>query len=218
MLKWICAVALLAAASGEAQAQKTKLPDRPLKKITDFDPAPIKEGLGVLKQGGECTVNYIVAASGKAKDITADCSVPDMAPYVVRTVQGAEWEAEIVDHEFFDSYPQRQIFKFGTVANAAPDPRGEKAPILVTGVEPKDVERAIARTEQEGTCAVKFTVGADGKPKDIVPNCTSPALDPHISEAVAKMRFTPAQKDGAPTDWPGMSMPMNLAKPERPKE
>ena len=81
-------------------------------------------------------------------------------------------DAEIFDGELFDSEPIKQTFKFGAVSAPAVDPRGEKAPVLVTGIEPKDVERAINRVDKEGTCDVKYTVGADGKPKDIVPNCT----------------------------------------------
>lgn len=212
MLKWVCAVALATAAVSPALAQKPG--DKPAKRIKEFDQTAMKEGLGVLKQGGECTVNYIVSDKGKAKDISADCSVPDMAPYVVRTVESAEWEPEIFDGEAFDSYPIKQTFKFGTVAGTTVDPRGEKSPVLMTGIEPKDVERAINRVDVAGTCAVKYTVAADGKPKDIVPNCTEAALDPHIAEAVARMKFEPGLKGGQPTDWPGMSMPMNLTIPE----
>ena len=212
MLKWICAVGLAAALASPAMAQKPD--DRPAKRIKEFDQSAIKEGLGILKQGGECTVNYIVSDKGKAKDISADCSVPEMAPYIVRTVESAEWEPEIFDGEPFDSYPIKQTFKFGTVAGPTVDPRGEKSPVLVKGVEPKDVERAINRVDAAGTCEVKYTVGADGAPKDIVPNCTVSALDSHIAEAVARMKFEPGEKDGKPTDWPGMSMPMNLKIPK----
>ena len=28
-----------------------------------------------------------------------------------------------------------------------------------------------------------------------------------------KMKFEPGQKDGKPTDWPGLNTPMNLTKP-----
>ena len=216
MLKWICAVALLAAVPvGEAMAQpQEKLKDRPLKRIKDFDTAPIKEGIAAIKQNGECTVTYIVGTDGKAKDVTADCTVPDYAPYAIKAIQSGEWEAEITGGELFDSYPIKQPFRFGSVTAAAVDPRGEKGPVLITNIEPKDVERAINRIDQEGKCDVKYTVGADGKPKDIVPACDFPALDPHISEAVSKMRYEPGLKGGKPTDWPGMSMPMNLTKPK----
>ena len=61
---------------------------------------------------------------------------------------------------------------------------------------------------------MKFTVGADGKPKDIVPELRSRAEYNALSlEAIAKMEFEPGQKGGQPTDWPGMSMPVNLTKP-----
>lgn len=206
MLKWFCAAALAMSVVSPALAQKPA--DRPLKKIKELDQTPIKEGLTALKLGGECTVNYIVATTGKAKNITADCTVPEMAPYAVRAVESGEWEAEIVGGDLFDSYPQRQIFRFGTTVVA--DSRGEKGPTLVTGIAQRDIDKAIDVVKQEGACDVKFTVGADGVPKDIVPSCTPSMFDSHIIEAVKKMKFNPGLKGGQPTDWPGMNAPMKL--------
>jgi hypothetical protein len=212
MLKWVCAAALTLAVASPALAQKPA--DRPAKQTKPFDQTAMKEGMAVVKQGGECTVTYVVSKEGKAKDIKPDCTVPEMAPYVVRTLETADWTPEIFDGEIFDTEPIKQIFKFGGPAAPAVDPRGEKAPVLVKTVEPKDVERAISRTGKEGTCDVKYTVGADGVPKDIQPNCSEEALNKHIAEAVARMKYEPGQKGGQPVDWPGMSMPMNLTKPE----
>jgi hypothetical protein len=210
MLKWVCAVAFALTAASPALAQKPA--DRPAKQTKPFDQTAMKEGIGVVKQSGECIVTYVVSKEGKAKDVKADCTAPDMAPYIVRTVETGEWQPEIFDGEIFDTEPIKQAFKY-TAAKPAVDPRGEKAPVLVKGVEAKDIERAISKTKKEGSCDVKFTVGANGSPKDIVPNCTEAALNSHIVEAVAKMKYEPGQKGGQPTDWPGLSMPMNLAKP-----
>ncbi len=210
MLKWISAVALTMSVASPALAQKPA--DRPLKMIKQLDQAPIKEGLTAFKKGGECTVNYIVATTGKAKNITADCSVPEMAPYAVRAIESGEWEAEIVGGDLFDSYPQRQVFKFGT--NVVADPRGEKGPTLITGIGQGDIGRAISAVKKEGACDIKFTVGADGVPKDIVPGCTPSEYDTYIVEAMKKMKFSPGLKGGQPTDWPGVSSPIKLAKQE----
>jgi hypothetical protein len=117
-----------------------------------------------------------------------------------------------MDGDPITSLPKRQAFKFASTAVTA-DPRGEKAPVLVTGVEPKEISRVINTVDKPGTCDVKFTVGADGKPKDIQPNCTESAFNDGIAAAVSKMVYQPGQKGGAPTDWPGMSMPMTLTKP-----
>jgi hypothetical protein len=215
MLRWICALALFACAAAPALAQddvKTDLKDRPLKQIKDFDPEPIKEGMRTTGQTGSCTMTFIVGVNGKARNITADCPSPDFVPYVVRAVEGAEWEAEVVGGYIFASDPVKRIFKFGTTS--APDPRGEKGPVLVKNIEQKDVERVINKVDDAGTCNVTYTVGADGKPKDIQPNCSTPAFNPGIAEAVGKMQFQPGQKGGQPTDWPGMTMPMNLTKPK----
>ncbi|HEY7797267.1 MAG TPA: hypothetical protein VIA80_00765, partial [Hyphomonadaceae bacterium] len=148
MLKWICAVALAATAASPALAQKPK--DRPAKQTKPFDQAAMKEGMAVIRKEGECIVTYVVSKEGKAKDIKPDCTVPEMGPYVARTVESAEWEPEIFDGEIFDTEPIKQIFKF-TAAGPPADPRGEKAPVLVKGVEPKDVERAISKTKKEGS-------------------------------------------------------------------
>ena len=43
-----------------------------------------------------------------------DCTHPEMAPYIVATIETGAWEPEIFDHEFFDSFPIRQIFNYGT--------------------------------------------------------------------------------------------------------
>ena len=67
--------------------------------------------------------------------------------------------------------------------------------------------------KEEGTCSLKYTVGADGVPKDIVPGCAPAAYDPLIVEAVKKMKFQPGQKGGQPTEWPGLTSSLKLTKP-----
>jgi len=212
MLKWVCVAAASLALAGPAFAQKTDLPDRPAKQTTQFDVAAMREGNMLLKANGTCTAQYIVGANGRAKDITVDCTHPDMATYVSRTIETGVWDAEVLEKEFLDSLPMRQIFNYGTGA-AGPDPRGEKSPTLVDGLRERDISAAIAKVDKEGMCDVKYTVGADGKPKDVQPNCTPDEYNDLIIAAMAKMVFTPGQKGGAPTDWPGISMPVKLAKP-----
>lgn len=214
MLKWMCLVVAATALATPAFAQKTDLPDRPAKQLNTFDVTAMKEGNAILKLNGSCTAQFIVSAEGKAKDITTDCTHPEMGAYVARTIETGVWEPEIFDHEFFDSFPMRQIFNYGTGVGGVVDARGEKSPVMKTGVEPKDIQRAINQVDSEGTCDVRYTVGADGKPKDIQANCTPEAYNQKISDAIAKMEFTPGQKGGAPTDWPGMSMPVKLTKPK----
>ena len=209
----VCALALAAFVGAPAYAQNTKttLADRPMKQIKDFDPEPIKEGMKTTGQSGLCTASFIVGENGKAKNIAVDCPSPDFIPYVVRAVEGAEWEAEVVGGYFFSSRPRKQMFKFGTVVAAAVDPRGEKPPSMIKGVQEADLAKVIQRLKQEDRCDLKFTVGADGVPKDIQPNCTAEAANPPLLEAIAKMKFTPAEKGGVATDWPGMSMPVSIA-------
>lgn len=214
MLKWICAVALgvMVTSPAWAQDEKASGPDRPARQTTQFDTTAMKEGNATLKLSGSCKAQYVVSAKGKAKSISVDCTHPEMAQYVVRTIETGVWEPEIFDGYYFDTDPRNQIFNYGSGPPAV-DPRGEKGPVLQTGVEQKAINRAIIKIDQPGTCDVKFTVGADGKPKDIAPNCTPEAYNVPIGEAIGAMVFVPGQKGGAPTDWPGMSMPLNLTKP-----
>lgn len=208
----VCALALAAFAGAPAFAQnvKTTLADRPMKQIKNFDAEPIKEGIKATGQSGLCTATYIVGEDGHAKNIVADCPSPDFVPYVVRAVEGAEWEAEVVGGYFFASKLRKQQFQFGAAA-AAVDPRGEKPPSMLKTISEPDLAKVIQRLKQEDRCDLKFTVGADGVPKDIQPNCTVEAANPPLIEAVQKMKYTPAEKGGAPTDWPGMSMPVSIA-------
>lgn len=213
MQTWMCAIAASLALAAPAFAQKTDLPDRPAKQITEFDVSAMREGNTLLQASGSCTAQYIVGANGRAKDITVDCTTAEMAPYVVRTIETGVWEPEVLEKEFLDSLPMRQMFNYGT-GPAGPDPRGEKSPILVDGLRERDITNAIAKVDEEGTCEVKFTVGANGKPKDVQPNCTPEGYNDLIVAAMARMQFQPGQKDGQPTDWTGMSMPIKLTKPK----
>jgi hypothetical protein len=211
MLKWMCAVAAAMALAAPAFAQKTDLPDRPAKQLTQFNVAAMQEGNAALKANGSCTAQYIVSVEGKAKDVTVDCMHAEMAPYVARTIETGTWEPEIFDGEFFDSFPMRQVFNYGTGASGV-DPRGEKSPVMETGIEPRDIQDAMADIGKEGVCEVKYTVGADGKPKDIQPNCTPEDFNKPITAAIGNMEFKPGEKGGQPTDWPGLSMPLKLGK------
>jgi hypothetical protein len=213
MKAWICAVALSLGVTAPAFAQKTDLPDRPAKRMSDFDPTAIREANATLQVSGLCNVQFIVTAAAELSDMSIDCTHPEIVPAVEKTMRSATWQAEILEGEFFDSFPMREAFKYGTNP-AAEDPRGQKAPIMQDGIVPRDIEKALNQINQEGSCDVKFTVGANGKPKDIQPNCTPPEYNDLIVAAMGRMNYTPGEKDGAATDWPGLSMPLKLTKPK----
>ena len=108
MKAWICAVAISLGCAAPAFAQKTDLPDRPVKQITPFDTTAIKEGNTLLRPpASTCTATYVVSVEGKAKDISVDCPHPDIAPYVIKTIETGVWEPEIFDGYFFDTEPIR---------------------------------------------------------------------------------------------------------------
>ncbi len=214
MLKTICVAAAALAFAAPALAQKPG--DKLAKAVTGPDAAIIKEAVGTIKQAGECMVEFTIGKDGKPKDMKPTCSVASYEPYVLRAMAAVVYEPEIFDGEVFETEGAKQPFKFGVVAAAqsttAAAP-GDKAPVKVKDVEPKDISRAINRLNEAGACTGVFTVGADGKPKDIVPGCTPGKYDKLIGEALAKMRFTPGEKAGKAIDWPGMSMPLTLTKP-----
>jgi hypothetical protein len=219
MKTWICALALVtcAAAAPAAMAQtevKTKLPNRPLKQTKEFDLEAIKEGVKATAQAGICTATFVVGVDGLPKKISADCPSPDFVPYVVRAVEASRWDAEIADGYIWQSDPRQQPFKFGTATQVVVDPRGEKPPVLVKQVNEADMERVIQRMKEGDMCNIVFTVGADGVPKDIVPNCSDTSANLPLISAVSRMQYTPAQKGGVPTDWPGLQMPVGIKKKE----
>jgi hypothetical protein len=210
MVKWIVVAAGMAFAL-PALAQKPA--DRPAKVVTGPDVAVIKEAVNTLREPGECMVEFTVGLDGKPKDMKPTCTPETYAPYALKAMATVEYLPEIFAGEMFETEGLRQPFKFGVAAPAPSSAPGDKAPVKIKDVEPKDIERAINRVDEAGSCTVSFTVGADGKPKDVKPGCTPAKYDKLIGEAVAKMRFQPGQKAGQPIDWPGISMPLNLTKP-----
>ena len=149
--------------------------------------------------------------TGEITVVNAEDTAPYDRPPLSKKFLSGEWEAEITGGEFFDSFLRKQVLQFtaNTVAAAA-SPNGEKAPVLVTDISPNDVKSAISMTNKAGKCNVVFTVGTDGAPKDIKPNCENRELNPRISAAVKKMKYEPGMKGGKAVDWPNVSVPLNL--------
>ncbi len=81
-------------------------------------------------------------------------------------------------------------------------------------MQQRDIDKAMETVKEVGTCTLKYTVGADGAPKDLVTECQPPAYDPLLLEAAKKMKFQPGQKDGQPTDWPGLTSTLKLTPKE----
>jgi hypothetical protein len=167
------------------------------KPLTQPDRAILQEAVNTVKQGAECDVTYVITTEGKPKDIKPNCTVADYDPYVVRAMESMTYQSEIYDGELFDSDPLKFPMKFGAAAQTTP-------PSIKTALDQKDVARAANRAKKAGECNPVYTVGVDGKPKDIVPNCTLPELNDAIKAAVAKMEYTPATRDGKPVDFPNV--------------
>jgi hypothetical protein len=205
MLKWMCAAGLAAALALPAAAQKE---DRAPKQLTAANGAVVKEAVETVKQPGECTVTYTVGKDGKPKDMKADCTPADYAPFALKAMSTVTWSPELVSGEAFETEGIKQPFKFGVqvVANS------DKPPVATVQIDGAEINRALIKVNAEGNCNMSYVVGTDGVPKDIAPNCTPAKFDRYIKAAVEKMRFTPGEKDGKPVDWPMTNQVLNLKK------
>lgn len=209
MLKLMCAAGLAAVLALPAAAQTG---DRAPKQLTAADGAVVKEAVDALKEPGECMVTYTVGKDGKPKNMKADCTPAEYAPYALKAMATVTWLPEMVSGEIFETEGRKQPFKFGVVA---PPPDAEKPPVATVALDGTDINRALIKTNAEGSCNMSYTVGTDGRAKDIVPNCTPRKFDKYIKEAVEKMRFTPGEKDGKPVDWPVTDQVLTLKKNKR---
>jgi hypothetical protein len=209
---WLSA-ALVLGLAGAAIAQEPPK-DRAPTRVNQIDMTIIQEALKTVGKDSDCMAEFVVGKDGKTKDIKPNCQVAEYDPFVVRAITALEYLPEIFAGEIFESDPLKQPFKFVApktpVAAAAP---AGTPPVVSKPIEPKDVSRAINRINEPGTCKATFTVGVDGKPKDIQPNCTPDKYNKLIGEAIGKMRYTPGQKGGQAVDWPGVEFPLTLTKP-----
>jgi hypothetical protein len=206
-------IAMAAALAGGAIAQE-KPKDRPPTRVNQIDMTVIQEALKTIGKDSECMAEFVVGKDGKTKNIKPNCQEPAYDPFVVRVIEALEYQPEIFAGEIFESDPLKQPFKF--VAPKGPPPAAAPVgtpPVVSKPIEPKDVSRAINRINEAGECKAVYTVAADGKPKDIQPNCTPDKYNKLISEAIGRMRYTPGQKNGQAVDWPGVEMPLTLSKP-----
>jgi hypothetical protein len=209
MLKLICAASLAAILALPAVAQAPKKEDRAPKQLTAADGAVVKEAVDSIKEPGECTVVYTVGKDGKPKDMKATCTPAAYEPYALKAMATVTWSPEMVSGEIFETEGIKQPFKFGVAAAPA---NTDKPPVATVPLDGADINRALIKTNAEGGCNMSYTVGTDGKAKDIVPNCKPSKFDRYMKEAVERMRFTPGEKDGKPVDWPVTNQVVNLKK------
>lgn len=205
------AVALMGMLAAPAMAQKPgdKLPVL----VNGPDKDVIREAVQTVKAPGECTVEFIVGKDGKPKEMKPTCTNDAYLPFVERAMAAVVYEPEIFDGEIMESEPKRQPFKFGvSQPAAAPNQPGDKAPVVIKDIDNGDLQRAMENVDAPGACNLTLTVGADGKAKDIEPNCTPDKYNKSITTAVKKMKFEPGQKDGKPIDWPNFKKPLSLGK------
>lgn len=196
----------------QASAQKPPAPQEvPAKVLSGPTADAIKEGMATIHEAGECKVTYIISKQGKLKNPKADCTIPEMAPFALKAMESMTFQANTFDGSSFDSDEMVQPFKWtASAAAAAPISAGPTQPVMTKGPDQGDVGRAIERVKKPGKCAATFTVGVDGKPKDIKPNCNPKAYDGPISKILGNLVYTPGMAGGKPVETPNMSFPVNL--------
>jgi hypothetical protein len=64
-------------------------------------------------------------------------------------------------------------------------------PTVVKQPDAAIVQEAAALAGDGAKCEAVFNVGVNGKPNNIKPNCTNPALDPIVTRAVESMEYLP---------------------------
>ena len=88
--------------------------------------------------------------------------------------------------------------------------KGPGVPVPVSVVSPTNVSPDYAGTSVK----IKFTVDTNGKPTDFaVVSSPDAALAEVIASAVAKWRFTPAQKNGTPVATK-VVLPVHISSPD----
>ena len=207
------AAALGALATGfvtQASAQKPPPPQEvPAKVLTGPNIDVIKEGMATIHEAGECKVTYIISKQAKLKNPKADCTIPEMTPFALRAMESMTFQANTFDGSSFDSDEMVQPFKWAASGVPAAG-GGATQPVLTKGPEAAAFGRAVERVRKPGKCAATLTVGVDGKPTDIKPNCDPKAYDAPIMKILSELVYTPAMANGKPVETPNRSYPLNL--------
>lgn len=203
--------AMALAFSGQALAQKPE--EIPAKMLTGPDVEAIKEGMKTIHAAGSCKVTYVVSKVGKVKDAKADCTIPEMAPFALKAMETMTYTPDMFDGSAFESDEKVQPFNWPASNGAGGSPAAATGsqPVNTKPMDSKAINRAIIKVGKPGKCDLTFTVGVNGKPKDIKPNCDPAAYNDPISKAAAEMTYTPGMKDGKPVDTPDVKYPLNLA-------
>ncbi|MBI1360355.1 MAG: hypothetical protein GC155_08735 [Alphaproteobacteria bacterium] len=80
----------------------------------------------------------------------------------------------------------------------------------LTGPDVKVVKEAVDTVKQPGECTVVFTIGKDGKPKDLKPTCSVDAYVPYVERAMATVTYDPEVFDGEVFETEGVKQPFSF--------
>ena len=82
-----------------------------------------------------------------------------------------------------------------------------RAATRTKGPDMSIVQNAVDQLAGGAECNAVFTVGEDGKPRHVEPNCSDPRYDPYIVQAVESMEYEPEIFDGEIFATEGVKQP-----------
>ena len=202
----LAAPVLLAAFAAPAFAQQGPEFRNPTV-VTPPDQGILKEAAEAAKTagGGSCEAVFTVGVDGKPKDIKPNCTAPVLDPFVIRAVESMVYLPEIYRYEVFEAEGVKQPFNFETKTVTM------KAPVAKSSLAQRDINRIQKKVGKAGSCAIKLNVAANGKAKDVAPNCNPSDYDQHVKPLVEKLQFEPGMSEDKAVDWPNFEMQITLA-------
>lgn len=203
--RMVVAASVLAMSAGLQAVAQSPPQEVPPKQLTGPNIEAVKEGLQTIHEAGTCTVTFIVSKKAEIKNKKADCSIPEMAPFVLKAMETVTYSPLTFQGDTFDSEPIKLPFSW-----PATQSQSGAAPVVIKPMDPRVGRNARDRVKKDGDCKAVFTIGSDGVPKDIQMTCTPKDYERLMIPAVAEMRYKPAERGGKPIDLPNQEVTLKL--------
>lgn len=89
----------------------------------------------------------------------------------------------------------------------------DSPPKLVSGPTTDVIREAVNTIKLSGECMVGFTIGKDGKAKDLAPTCTPEDYTPYVIRAMEGVTYEPEIFDGEIWETEGQRQPFKFTGP-----
>lgn len=200
---------LTISAISQAAAQ-SRPKEIPPKQLTGPDIGAIEEGLKTIRQAGSCTATFVVSKTAEIKDKTASCTIPEMEPFVLKAIATVIYAPLTFQGAAFDSEPIKLPFSW-----PAPEVIPASDAVVIRPIDPRLGAEARKQVKRDGERKAVLTVGADGVPRDIQMTCKPEAYERLMVQAVAEMRYKPAEEDGKPVEMFNQVVLLRLTQKSR---